>query len=103
MNKKNTQQGLKQNDSIKPKYWAEILISQNKRKKTKQEQEKQVKTKPNYSDTIIDNRFAVMSIESFNLFRIESDKPKISDFLKSVNGIEALIIDIQNNGGGATS
>lgn len=91
-----------ESDSIKPRYWA-VLISQNAERKSEQKSEKQVKAKSNYTDTIINGRFAVMTIESFNLFSIESDKPRISEFLKSVKELEFLIIDIQNNGGGATS
>ncbi len=43
-----------------------------------------------------------MNILSFNKFMIEKDKPKITKFLKKITELEYLIVNIQENGGGAT-
>ncbi|MEA5127636.1 MAG: S41 family peptidase [Proteiniphilum sp.] len=87
-------------DSLKPKYWSKIQKSQNS--ETRGSADHTI-PKPNYTDTIIDDRIGVMMIESFSLFNIQRDEPKISEFLESAKGLEALIIDIQDNGGGATA
>ncbi len=91
-----------ESDSIKPKYWANILENAIIQTDNKQDEKKQEKIRPNYSDTIINNKVAVMNILSFNKFMIEKDKPKITEFLKKITELEYLIVNIQENGGGAT-
>jgi hypothetical protein len=91
-----------ESDSIKPKYWAEILENGITQRDSEQDEKKQDKIRQNYSDTIINNKIAVMNILSFNKFKIENDKPKITEFLEKITELEYLIVNIQENSGGAT-
>jgi hypothetical protein len=84
-------------------YWATILKkSEQNRTQTTSEFIKP-KSLPNYSDTITANgSIAIMTIRSFNSHKIEEDKEKIDLFLNKITNCNYLIIDIQENSGGAT-
>ena len=90
-------------DTVRPMYWAEILQNRISKSETENNDEQLKKTTKNYSDTIIDNRIAVISVQSFNKFKIKEDEPKIKNFLEKIKDCKYLIINIQNNSGGATS
>src|SRR3989339_134627 len=83
------------------KYWSDIL---EKRKEFVDENTKTLNNpKPNYYDSIIDHKkIAIMSISSFNMFKVDKEKVLISNFLYEIKDCKYLIIDIQENGGGST-
>ena len=62
-----------------------------------------------YNSTLLDcfimdtNNIAVIKIRSFSAFQIEKDIERIKVFLKEIENYPNLIIDIQDNGGGASN
>lgn len=90
-------------DKVAPhiKYWAHFF-GVNMTGSGGQSVDKQIKS--NYKDTILINKkIALMQIPSIESSLIEIDRPNITRFLENLDGIKHLIIDIQGNGGGATS
>lgn len=85
-------------------YWAAILKnSERSLQQTTSGTSKKSKPLPNYSDTITANGLtAIMTIRSFNSHKIEDEKEKINLFLDKITNCDHLIIDIQQNSGGAT-
>lgn len=86
------------------KYWSNILKNHDKTidlssdKKTISVQKKQ-----NYRDSIIKNgQIAVMRIASFNQHSLSNDSIKINQLLQKIKDFKFLIIDIQENTGGAS-
>ncbi|MDR1182061.1 MAG: hypothetical protein LBL13_08815 [Bacteroidales bacterium] len=56
-----------------------------------------------YSDSLlVKEKTGIMTVASFNLFNIGKDKPRIDSFLHQIRDYDHLIINIQDNGGGAT-
>lgn len=51
---------------------------------------------------IEEGRIACIHVKTLNNLLVESDMPKIFEFLKSIEGYRHLIIDFRDNGGGAT-
>lgn len=84
-------------------YWATILKNSEPKITSKSKSiSKPQKITSNYSDTIVsDGLIAIMTIRSFNLFKINDDKIRIDHFLNSIENGKYLIIDIQENSGGA--
>ncbi len=89
-----------ENPKARAEYWAGYLANMDGSTSTEKEN-MNIKPKPNYSDTIVNKNTAIMTILSFNMHSIDKDKPKIAEFLKKINNCKYLIIDIQENSGGA--
>lgn len=92
-----------ENQNSRIGYWAEILKNAEKPSiPEKVKMEILRKDLPNYSDTLInDGEIAIMTIRSFSYNRITEDKADIEAFLNKISNSKYLIIDIQENGGGA--
>lgn len=86
-------------------YWASILRKREQsllKDQLLNEKQSEYSETPNYTDTIlISDNIAIMTIKSFNYHMEEEDRVKIDQFLKKIAGSKALIIDIQENGGGS--
>jgi len=85
------------------KYWSDILIKMETPSTSINEENKipQI-SRSNYSDTIVNNgQIAIMKILSFDVHSIEKDKDAITLFLNKIRDCKYLIIDIQENSGGA--
>lgn len=90
-----------ENDLARPYYWQDIIKKQDAIKN-----DNNIEGKPqraNYTDSIINENIALMSFRSFSQPAIENDNPKIAEFLNDIKDFEYLILDIQENGGGAES
>ncbi len=85
-------------------YWSDILKKSEKASKAvKADKEEIRKLPPNYSDTLIDNgKIGIMTILSFNTHLIDKEKVAIDSFFNQTENCKYLIINIQNNTGGAT-
>ncbi len=84
-------------------YWASLLNSRRKAQPETKNTTPKSKPRPVYSDSIIDgDKIGIMRITSFGMERIEKDSARIMPFLNKIKDFDNLIIDIQNNGGGAT-
>jgi hypothetical protein len=84
-------------------YWAAILKNSEKNQRQTTSASPKSKPRPNYSDTIVaDGSIAIMTIRSFNMHNVKNDKEKIDSFLNKITNCKYLIIDIQENSGGAT-
>lgn len=92
-----------ENPNTRIKYWSEILIKKEKPAISNHEEKKKHQTATsNYSDTIINNgQIAIMTILSFNIHHIGKDKDSITSFLNKIGDCKYLVIDIQENSGGA--
>jgi len=92
-----------ENQNSRIDYWAEILKKAEKPNIPENpKNEAPRKNLPNYSDTLInDGEIAIMTIRSFNYQKIEKDKAEVEAFLSKIGNSRYLIIDIQENGGGA--
>jgi len=92
-----------ENQNSRIAYWAEILKKAEKPNILKNHKnEVPRKNAPNYSDTLLDDgEIAIMAIRSFNYQKIEKDKAEVEAFLSKIGNSKYLIIDIQENGGGA--
>ena len=97
----------------KPKYgkWVELLEKSTEQSSQWQkiwkdatgyiEDKSQVTT---YSDSLLVNdKIAMMRIQSFFYDNLANDSIKITSFLKKVQNYDFLIIDIQDNGGGSSN
>jgi hypothetical protein len=83
-------------------YWAAIL--KNSEQNQAASASPKSKPRPSYSDTITaDGSIAIMTIQSFNMHNIKKDKETIDLFLSKITNCSYLIIDIQENSGGATT
>jgi hypothetical protein len=89
-----------ENPSSQAEYWSGFL-----KKSEKKPIQNKVKIKrevSNYSDTLLNKgEIAIMAILSFNYNKIEKDKAEIEDFLNKTGESKYLVIDIQENSGGA--
>lgn len=89
--------------TARPSYWASLLESGRKASAQAENTVAKSKPRPVYSDSIItEGKIGIMRITSFSLQRIEKDSARIMPFLRKIKDFDNLIIDIQNNGGGAT-
>ncbi|MDR1198190.1 MAG: hypothetical protein LBK94_04150 [Prevotellaceae bacterium] len=86
----------------RPRYWQRLLNGNRQEAKSNTAQTV-VSPRVDYSDSLlVKEKTGIMSVTSFNLFNIEKDKPRIDSFLHKIRDYDHLIINIQNNGGGAT-
>lgn len=89
--------------AARPAYWSSLLQSGRKAPAKSESTAAKSKPRPVYSDSIVtDGKIGIMRITSFSLQRIERDSARIMSFLRNIKDFDNLIIDIQNNGGGAT-
>ncbi|MDR2064318.1 MAG: hypothetical protein LBP85_01205 [Prevotellaceae bacterium] len=89
------------NPKTRTKYWTEILKKGESNIHSDNETASQ-KPISDYFDTVIaDKKIAVMTVRTFNHFRIEPDREKINALLNKINECEALIINIHDNSGGS--
>jgi C-terminal processing protease CtpA/Prc len=89
--------------TVRAPYWASLLDSRKIPAAKTVNTVNNSKPRPVYSDSIItDGKIGIMRITSFSLQRIEKDSALIMPFLEKIKDFDNLIIDIQNNGGGAT-
>jgi hypothetical protein len=94
-----------EDSTARPLYWQKMLLNESPpQQKTEEAQTQvQVRRRNDYSDSIIlADKIGIMNITTFNMFNIEKDKPRIDSFLNKIKDFEHLIINIQDNGGGAT-
>lgn len=86
-------------------YWSNILKEmESPQVSTKRSSDSSQKAHLNYSDMLLENgEIAIMTIRSFNFHKIDEDKELIDRFLEKIGECKYLIIDIQENSGGATS
>lgn len=87
---------------IRSSYWKKFLENTEDTEKQTHNNTKN-KSRPIYSDSIIESdKIGILRISSFSMNRIEKDSSRIIPFLNKIKDYNYLIIDIQNNGGGAT-
>ena len=84
-------------------YWSDILKKSEKTTNAIETDKKEnKKSSPNYSDTLINNgEIGIMTILSFNYHLVSNDKIAIDKFFNKIENCKYLIINIQDNGGGA--
>uniref|UniRef100_UPI00094FB5F6 S41 family peptidase n=1 Tax=Saccharicrinis aurantiacus TaxID=1849719 RepID=UPI00094FB5F6 len=84
----------------KPIYWTKLIENKVGKKKSSN---KEIGSKINYTDSIIDNQIALMNIKLFDFNAIDTDSLKIDSLLNEImdKNISKLIINIQGNGGGS--
>ncbi len=85
-------------------YWSSILKKSEKTTKADKSDKNEIsKSPPNYSDTLVNNgKIGIMTFLSFNTHLIDKEKVAIDSFFNQIENCKYLIINIQDNSGGAT-
>ena len=85
-------------------YWSNILKKSEKTTKADKADKNEIsKSPPNYSDTLVNNgKIGIMTFLSFNTHLIDKEKVAIDSFFNQIENCKYLIINIQDNSGGAT-
>ncbi len=92
-----------ENPDARPLYWQQILNQSRTEQLTTSEQQPRRNPIPAYRDSIISkDKIGIMRIRSFSYSNITRDSGFIAPFLNKICDFDNLIIDIQNNGGGAS-
>lgn len=93
-----------ENPNTRIDYWSDILRKSEETTKAVNVDKNEIsKSRPNYSDTLVNNgEIGIMTILSFNTNLIDKDKVAIERFFDQIEDCKYLIINIQDNSGGAT-
>lgn len=90
----------------RPAYWSGFIMAGDSGYLAyiKHKNDPVAKSDANVTDTLLqDGKTAVLTIHSFDGLRIKEDGEKIGAFFHRLKGVERLIIDITDNGGGSTT